>query len=115
MVCLHVLRASKKLRVMSVKKIVLSFKIINHSSPEYKAAVKLCEGILRKPLGLTFLPEELEAQREPIQIAGFQGDKVISTAVLVLEDKDCKMQRVAVNQGMQDSGIGSKMMEFCEE
>jgi hypothetical protein len=58
----------------------LSFKIINHGSPEYEAAVKLREGILRKPLGLIFLPEELEAEKEHIQIAGFQGDKVISTA-----------------------------------
>lgn len=93
----------------------LSFKIINHSSPEYEAAVKLREGILRKPLGLTFLPEELEAEKEHIQIAGFQGDEVISTAVLVPEGKDYKMQRVVVKQGMQDSGIGSKMMEFCED
>jgi predicted GNAT family N-acyltransferase len=40
---------------------------------------------------------------------------VISTAVLVPEGKDYKMQRVVVKQGMQDSGIGSKMMEFCED
>ena len=93
----------------------LIFKIINHGSAEYKAAVKLREGILRKPLGLTFLPEELEAEKEHIQIAGFQGDEVISTAVLVPEGKDYKMQRVVVKQGVQDSGIGSKMMGFCED
>ncbi len=93
----------------------LSFKIINHGSPEYEAAVKLREGILRKPLGLIFLPEELEAEKEHIQIAGFQGDKVISTAVLVPEGKDYKMQRVVVKEGLQDSGIGSKMMGFCED
>ncbi len=93
----------------------LNFKIINHTSPEYKAAVKLREEILRKPLGLTFLSEELEAEKEHIQIAGFQGDEVISTAVLITEGKDYKMQRVVVKQGLQDSGIGSKMMKFCED
>ncbi len=93
---------------------VLSFKIINHGSREYEAAVKLREGILRKPLGLIFLPEELVAEKDHIQIAGFQGDEIISTAVLVPEGNDYKMQRVVVKQGLQDSGIGSKMLEFCE-
>ncbi len=60
-----------------------TFQIINHRSPEYYLAVKLREAILRKPLGLTFLPAELEAEKEHIQIAGFQNDEVISTAVLV--------------------------------
>jgi predicted GNAT family N-acyltransferase len=92
----------------------LIFKIINHGSPEYYCAVKLREDILRKPLGLTFLPEELEAEKDHVQIAGFHGDEVISTAVLVPEGKDYKMQRVVVKQVLQDSGIGSKMMEFCE-
>lgn len=92
----------------------LSFKIINHGSSEYEAAVKLREGILRKPLGLTFLPEELEAEKDHIHIAGFQGDEIISTAVLVPEGNDYKMQRVVVKQSLQNSGIGSKMMEFCE-
>jgi hypothetical protein len=57
----------------------LSFKIINHGS--YEAAVKLREGILRKPLGLTFLPEELEAEKEHIRsillIKSSQMDRLI--------------------------------------
>lgn len=100
---------------MSIKMTALSFKIINHGSAEYKAAVKLREEILRKPLGLIFLLEELEAEKIHIQIAGFRGDEVVSTAVLVPEGNDYKMQRVVVKQGMQDSGIGSKMMSFCED
>jgi predicted GNAT family N-acyltransferase len=93
----------------------LSFKIIKYASFEYEAAIKLREGILRKPLGLVFLPEEIEAEKEHIQIAGFQGEELISTAVLVPEFKDYKMQRVVVKQGLQGSGVGSKMMKFCEE
>lgn len=92
-----------------------NFKIINHDSAEYKAAVKLREEILRKPLGLSFLPEELEVEKDYIQIAGFHGDEIISTAVLVPEDKNYKMQRVVVKKSLQGSGVGSKMMEFCED
>lgn len=93
---------------------ILSFKIIDHGSPEYEVAVKLREAILREPLGLVFSQEELEAEKNHIQIVGFQGDEVVSTAVLVLEGCDYKMQRVVVKQEFQGLGIGSKLLEFCE-
>jgi predicted GNAT family N-acyltransferase len=93
----------------------VNFKIIKHGSPEYEAAVKLREEILRKPLGLTFSPEELEAEKNHIQIAGFQGDEIISTAVLSHEENNYKIQKVVVKEDLQYSGIGSRMMKFCEE
>jgi len=91
------------------------FKIINHGTPEYQATVALREDILRKPLGLTFLSEELETEKGHIQIAGFRGEEVVATAVLVSEGQTCKMQRVVVKADIQDQGIGSQMMAFCEE
>ena len=92
----------------------ITFKIINHGTLEYRAAVALREEILRKPLGLTFLAEELEVEKDHIHIVGFKGDEVVATAVLVPEGDTCKMQRVVVKSDMQDSGIGSQMMIFCE-
>lgn len=53
--------------------------------------MKLREDILRELLGFTFLLEELEAEKKHILITYFQGDAVISTAMLV------------VKQGLQDS------------
>jgi predicted GNAT family N-acyltransferase len=93
----------------------LIFKIIHHGSPAYDEAVKLREGILRKPLGLTFSPEERVAERSHIQIAGFQDQKVVATAVLVPEGLHYKMQRVVVEEDLQNLGIGSKILSFCEE
>lgn len=72
----------------------MSFKVIDHDSREYKMSVKLREDILRRPLGLTFLPEELEAEKDHIHIAGFQDDEIISTIILVSEGTCYKMQRV---------------------
>ncbi|MBI2707275.1 MAG: GNAT family N-acetyltransferase [Proteobacteria bacterium] len=91
------------------------FKIIAHNSPDYKAAVSLREDILRKPLGLTFSQEELEHEKNHIQIAGVMGTEVIATAVLAPEDGVLKMQRVAVREDLQNKGIASAMMTFCEE
>lgn len=93
----------------------ITFEIINHNSPEYLEAVKLREAILRKPLGLTFSAEELEVEQDHVHIVGLKGNEVISTAVLVPEGKNYRMQRVVVKENLQDSGIGSKMMKFCEE
>jgi len=49
------------------------FRIIRHASPEYQKAVELRENILRKPLGLIFSPEDLQAEKDHLHIAGFQG------------------------------------------
>lgn len=92
----------------------ISFKIVEYGSPEYFNAVRLREEILRKPFGLKFLPEELEKEKNHIQITGYRDQEIIATAVLVPEGKICKMQRVVVRNDLQNSGIGTKMMEFCE-
>lgn len=93
----------------------ITFKIISHSSPEYFAAVKLREEILRKPLGLTFAPGEFDKEKDHIQIAGFKDDEVVATAVLVSKGMHVyKMQRVAVKSDLANAGVGSKMVVFCE-
>lgn len=93
----------------------ITFKIISHNTPKYFAAVNLREDILRKPLGLTFAPDEFDKEKDHIQIAGFKDDEVVATAVLVSKGMCIyKMQRVAVKSDLANTGIGSKMMAFCE-
>lgn len=97
----------------------LIFKIIEHGSEDYKKAVSLREEALWKPLGLAFKADELAnilaKEKDHIQIAGYLDSKIVATAALVAEGDICKMQRVAVDSNVQNSGIGSKMMKFCEE
>lgn len=91
------------------------FKLIPYGSLHYKAVVVLREDILRKPFGLSFHSQELEQEKDHLHIVGLKGEQVVATAVLVPEGEKCKMQRVVVDPQMQNSGIGSKMMAFCEE
>ncbi len=94
----------------------VEFCIITCDSNLYNAAVVLRENILRKPLGLSFSSEELEAEKDHIQVVGIVDSKVCATAVLVQHDESTyKMQRVAIREGLQGTGIGSKMLKFCEE
>lgn len=91
------------------------FKIIDHGTADYKSAVALRERILRAPFGLLFSEAELLAETDHTHIVGFNGSEVIATAVLVPEGAHCKMQRVVVKEGLVNGGIGSKMMDFCED
>ncbi len=91
------------------------FKIIDYGTAEYKSAVSLRECILRAPFGLNFSEAELLAEKSHIQIVGLNGTEIIATAVLVPEGQHCKMQRVVVKENLVNTGIGSKMMAFCED
>lgn len=93
----------------------VEFKIIDYGTAEYKDAVSLRERILRAPFGLNFSEAELLAEKSHIQIVGLHGKEVIATAVLVPEGQHCKMQRVVVKEDLVNTGIGSKMMGFCED
>lgn len=90
------------------------FEVIPHGGELYGQAVRLRESVLRVPLGLVFTAEELAAEKDHIQIVGLEGDRVCACAVLVPEGEQMKMQRVAVDPGVQGRGIGSAMMKFCE-
>ncbi|WP_343632842.1 GNAT family N-acetyltransferase [Fluviicola sp.] len=93
----------------------VAFKLVEHGSEEWKAAVRLREDILRKPLGSYFTDEELEEEKNHIQIVGLVDGEIIATTVLVPENQWMKMQRVVVKEELRSSGIGSEMMAFCEK
>lgn len=93
----------------------IHFKTVDYGSEEYKKAVALREEILRKPLGLFFTKEELELEKEHVHLAGFLGQEMCTTAVLVPDGDEMKMQRVASKSQFQGKGIGSALMRFCED
>lgn len=103
------------IKQFTISKDKIQFKIVDYGSDEYIKAVALREAILRKPLGLKFTQEELELEKEHVHIAGFLGQELCATAVLVPEQNTLKMQRVAIKNHFQGMGIGSALMPFCEE
>jgi len=88
---------------------------VAHGSPEYWAAVDLRDAILRKPLGLRFSAEELEAERTSHHVACYRGDRLIGCLVLCpLESGDVRMKQVAVVPEMQGRGIGTALVNHAE-
>lgn len=93
----------------------MALKIIDHGSPEYHQMVQLRNDILRKPLGLTFEPEELEHEKEDILIAAFEEEKMLGCCMLIRTDHETvRLRQMAVLNNLQGKGIGKALMQFAE-
>jgi GNAT superfamily N-acetyltransferase len=93
----------------------MALKIIDHGSKEYKQMVDLRYDILRKPLGLSFTPEELEREKGDILIGAFDDERILACCLLTkMDDAICKLRQMAVQNSQQGKGIGATMMNFAE-
>ena len=93
----------------------MALKLIDHGSPEYQQLVQLRNDILRKPLGLVFLPDELEKEKEDILIGAFEDDKMLGCCMLINTDPGTvRLRQMAVLNTLQGKGIGKALMQFAE-
>jgi ribosomal protein S18 acetylase RimI-like enzyme len=93
----------------------MALKIIDHGSKEYQQMVKLRDVILRKPLGLTFTPEDLEQEKDNILIAAFEDERILGCCMLVEDQPDVlRLRQMAVLNDLQGKGIGRALMNFAE-
>lgn len=94
----------------------VTFREVPLGSPEYGAAVRLREAILRIPLGLVLTTEEMASEPECRHFAGFAGDEVIATLLLKpLDARTVKMRQVAVQPSWQGCGVGAQLVRFAED
>ena len=93
----------------------MALKIIDHGTPEYMQMVKLRDDILRKPLGLTFTPAELEEEKDNMLIAAFEEERILGCCMLVEEQANIvRLRQMAVLNDLQGKGIGRALMNFAE-
>jgi predicted GNAT family N-acyltransferase len=93
----------------------MALKIIDHGTKEYQQMVKLREDILRRPLGFTFTPQELEDEKDNMLIAAFEDDRILGCCMLVEERPDViRLRQMAVLNDLQGKGIGRALMQFAE-
>ena len=53
-------------------------------------------------------------EKNNIQVAGFIENEVVATASLAKEQPSYRMRLVAVKENLQGLGVGSKLLDFCE-
>lgn len=93
----------------------MAIRVIDHGTKEYQQMVELRNQILRKPLGLTFEPAELEQEKEDILIGCFEEEKLEGCCLLTKQDeKTLRLRQMAVLSGLQGKGVGRVLMQFAE-
>jgi len=93
----------------------MAIKQLHHNSIEYGQMVELRFDILRKPLGLVFLCEELQKEKDDVLIGAFDDDKIIGCCILTKQDKQCiRLRQMAVKNSVQRMGIGESLIAYAE-
>lgn len=95
---------------------VITYKVITHGSPDYHKTVALRDKILRQPLGLTFTPEQLAAEKADIHFTIWDKDNLVGCLILQpIGGKKIKMRQVAIDAPYQGYGLGKELVEQSEE
>ncbi|MEP7257635.1 MAG: GNAT family N-acetyltransferase [Flavitalea sp.] len=93
----------------------MALKILDYGSREYQQMVQLRNEVLRKPLGLAFLADELESEKEEILIGAFEEEKMLGCCMLIkVNPGTVRLRQMAVLNNLQGKGIGRALMQFAE-
>jgi ribosomal protein S18 acetylase RimI-like enzyme len=93
----------------------MALKIIDYGSVEYQQMIKLRDTVLRKPLGLSFTPEDLEKEKDNMLIGAFEDERMLGCCMLVEEQPYIvRLRQMAVLNDLQGKGIGRALMNFAE-
>ncbi len=93
----------------------MALKQIDYGTPEYQKMVRLRNDLLRKPLGLSFDPKELEKEKDDVLIGAFEDDRMLGCCLLTQVDADTlRLRQMAVSNNLQGKGIGRALMIFAE-
>lgn len=87
------------------------------ATPEYDESIKLRYYVLRKPLGLEFLPEDLATEFDSFHIGCYEKHTAALVGCLILKPINhdtVKMRQVAVDTQYQSKGVGSFLVAYCE-
>jgi predicted GNAT family N-acyltransferase len=90
---------------------------LQFGSPEQIESIELRRDVLRKPLGLDFKPEDLNAESSQFHMGYVQDGQVHGILILkpATEQGIIRMRQVAVRTGLQGQGIGKQLVGFSED
>jgi predicted N-acetyltransferase YhbS len=93
----------------------MALKQIDYGTPEYETMLRLRYDLLRKPLGLSFDPKELEKEKDDVLIGAFEDEKMLGCCLLTrVDSKTLRLRQMAVYNNLQGKGIGRALMIFSE-
>ena len=89
--------------------------VVAHGSPKYLETIQLRREILRRPLGLDFMPQQLADEATDIHLAGIVEGQVVACLILTpVGNESAHMRQVAVVPERQRQGLGRLIVEASE-
>ncbi len=93
----------------------LELSVINYESELYPEVLYLRYNVLRLPLGLELTEDDVIEDKNQYIIIGQRDSKVVACLMLKILDKDTvKFRQMAVDPIMQQSGIGTLLINYAE-
>lgn len=93
----------------------MALKEILYESQEYDQMIQLRLDILRKPLGLSFTPDELKKEQQDILLGSFEDNRLLACCVLTPENEQTiRLRQMAVEHHQQGKGVGASLLRFAE-
>ena len=93
----------------------MAIKLIDHGTKDYAQMIALRYSLLRKPLGLSFNEEELQAEKDDILIGCFDEERLEGCCLLTKKDTaTLRLRQMAVISGLQGKGVGRAILQFAE-
>lgn len=93
----------------------MTVRAVPFGSPEYDATVELRRDVLRRPLGLDFTREQLDAEHGDVHLALFEEDRLLACLMLTpIDPTTLQMRQVAVREDLQGQGLGRRLVEEAE-
>ncbi|MGL5380036.1 GNAT family N-acetyltransferase [Clostridium sp.] len=84
-------------------------------SKGYEEELKLRDEVLRKPLGLSILNDDISNEHKDLHIGIFESKNILGCLVITsINDNKVKMRQVAVNKRFRGKGIGRTLVVFTE-
>ena len=94
----------------------LTFIAIGWQTERYQQEIQLRERLLRQPLGLSFTPEDLQAEQQSFHFGMIDQEHLVACLVVVpLTGGNAKVRQMCVDESCQRKGIGSALIRNTEE
>jgi len=97
---------------------MLDCRLLEFGFDDHKKSIEIRREVLRKPLGLDFSANDLNAEKDQFHIAAFYKNQVIGILLLKtmkdISDTTLKMRQVAIDPKFQSKGYGSVLVKFSE-
>ncbi len=94
----------------------MQFREISWQSDEYQQACELRNTILRRPLGMNLLQEDLSNEAEYLHFGMFKSDRLVACVLAVpLGSGRAKLRQMAVSGECQGQGIGRRLIQSVED